>query len=245
MIVTETLGWRAGASTEGVSVTRDRTYKANATKYPVVLLHGRGGDHTTSLPKDLIAFPPTTELVANGYCVFAIDGGGPINGPVNWGNDVSIACITDVITYAVANYGAKAGGVLLMAISMGTLSGLSYAARNPTVAKAMVSLFPAVDLADMHGQAAFTAEIDAAYTNNAGYLAALATHSPLLQATSLRTLDHKLYTSTNDTVTTPATVAAYIEAVPNAKVQSLGAVGHGNYALMPGPDAAQFLMSRN
>lgn len=242
MQVVERYSWDNNDALEGICIVTDRRYQADYTKYPVILTHGFGGDHMSTMPKDQFLFPPVVSLLDAGFLVLGIDGGGPFNGPSNWGADVPIQRIADAIFYAQLALGSKTGGAMILGSSMGTLSGLSYAARNPTIVKAACFCYPAVDLASIYATGVYTSSINTAYGSAAAYTAALPTHNPIAQVATTKDIPTLLYYSTDDPITFPARVAAYQALTNMTRTVSLGAVGHGDYTRVPGQDVVDFFL---
>jgi pimeloyl-ACP methyl ester carboxylesterase len=164
-----------------------------------------------------------------------------------WGNDTQVGPggrMDEAWTLLKAN-GAATDKVFLLGVSMGALLCCNWARLNPTKVAAMALVTPAVDLANVHNvtRPDLAAEINTAYTDAAGYAAALPTHNPAQYAASLSGLPVKAWYSTDDTNVTASTVTAFAAAVgTSAQVVNLGAVGHSAGTMDP-LDVATFFQS--
>jgi hypothetical protein len=145
----------------------------------IICCHGRGQNHLAYGP-GLATSDPIMRLVEAGYVAISLDNGGT----TSWGNDNAIQTITDAVAYSAAQFGTSTTRVLLFGMSMGSLPALSWAARNASKVAAIALSFPVTDLAAMHSNGAFTAEIDTAYGGSSGYTSALSTHSPIVASLS-------------------------------------------------------------
>lgn len=115
---------------------------------------------------------------------------------------------------------------------MGGLAVLNYAHLHPENVLACLSLIPPVSLPwhyangtpPVASAAATAAELDTAYVNHAGYLAALADHSPYERMTA-PDVPTCIWTSDDD-VTTNSPLAVEYAATTGIEHHSMGAVGH-------------------
>lgn len=158
-------------------------------------------------------------------------GGADLGGLSTWGNDASVAAVDSLITYMGSNYGTKTTRVVIYGTSMGGATALNWAMRNPTKVAALGLTAPVVSLQGIHDRdpIGIAALVDTAYTNHAGYLAALATHDPshANNRDVIRTLGPRtrLWYSTTDNVIDPAEVLAYA-GWSGCTLDSMGAIGH-------------------
>lgn len=213
---------------EGHVVLQSRTHRPNATVPGVVWCHG----HTSA------TYPSTTVqtqgpdagtipyALAEKWPLISADLGGNV-----WGNDTAIARVGLSKTYlqgtAAYQPQAKAGGVFLVGGSMGAAAALNWARQNLSSVKAIALLIPAVDVDDIHdnNRNGYAAEIETAYTNLAGWDAAVSTHNPVTYAAELTGIPIKVWYSSSDPICVPATASAFATA-SGATLRSLGAVGH-------------------
>jgi pimeloyl-ACP methyl ester carboxylesterase len=222
----------ASAASEGHTEIRPANFQADATKYPVIALHGRGSGSTQ------FVIPPYLEKVTfalanQGRLVLSIDAGGTLN----WGGPLAQPRITDAYNAASGsggssvNLGAKAGKAILVLFSMGTLGGLKWALDNPSKVACIVIMCGAVDLAAHHDtptSAGDTAEIETAYTNLAGYQANVAAYNPAASPASFTGVPIKAWHASDDTRAPTAWMTSFRTAVGGSAFafQDLGAVGH-------------------
>lgn len=200
---------------------------AQATnKLGVVVVHGRG-----ALFEQFVT-PPYAErivyaLADAGYPVMVIDAGGTDT----WGNDAAQTALGNAIARMQgAAVGAGLSGVHLLGFSMGGLLILNYARSHASSIRSLVAICPVVDLAYEHDNNVngYAAGIETAYTNLAGYTAAVATHDPMQNAsTHASGPPIMMPRSSNDTSAPTARQDAFATAVgSNLTKVDLGAVGH-------------------
>lgn len=165
----------------------------------------------------------------------------------NWGNDAALTALTAFkATVAGAGYWSQArdSKVVLFGGSMGTVTALNWARANPTLVAAIVIGLPVVDAEDVraNNRGALQAPIEAAYTNNAGWQSARATHNPIEYAASLSAIPMKLWYASDDTIALPANVLSFQALVgASCEVQSMGAVGHTFAYAMLAEEIAAYL----
>jgi hypothetical protein len=213
-----------GLATETFMQVQSILAKPDATRPPIVYCHSRGNDSAQVAAVGFID-QVTSALALAGYVVY----GGDMGGTLTWGNDTSQTAVGTGKTNVQAAWG-KAGKVGLLATSMGALAALNWARANPTLVACVGLVVPVVDLAYEHNNdvSGYGSEIEAAYTNLAGYTAAVATHDPM-QNTAAHASGPpiKMWRSTDDAVAVTARQDAFAAAVgANCAVSSLGAVGH-------------------
>lgn len=161
---------------------------------------------------------------------------------IHWGNDASINRVTSAKGFLVAK-GAKSDKALIVAISMGALSALSWARQNLSSVAAIALITPVVSLPDVHDNNlnGWAAEIESAYGGAAAYTAALPTHNPAQFAAQLAGIPIRAYYSTDDPTARATPVASFVAAVgSSAQAVPIGAFGHttGTWDFAP---AAAFL----
>lgn len=198
-----------------------RLYKQDATQRAGIHSPGFQG---TDLSFVTGAFEPEPRYYAeNGIPVasYATD--------ETWGNDTSLTETGNLRTYGQASLGWKSGGIFLIGGSMGALCALNYLRYHAANVSAVALIVPATNLEDLHDNhaGAYTSSIETAFTNNAGYLAALATHSPFHhpEAYDLGVPIFALI-SDDDSIAIASSSKAFIDAIPSATRMSLGNVGH-------------------
>jgi pimeloyl-ACP methyl ester carboxylesterase len=198
--------------TEVAAFIRDRSYRPDGTKMGVIALHGLNGRawHYVN-NNDLVV----NELARRKFPVLCPEAGGT----ATWGNDLTQTKIADAKTAMQDPAGsirAKPGPVLLWCGSMGTQGGLNYMRANPANVAGVAVGLPAVDLADLHDNAAArgivdNTSIEAAYGGAAAYAAARAAHNPSENMAAYQPLASKikLWYSNDDPTVIPAVVTAF------------------------------------
>lgn len=111
-------------------------------------------------------------------------------GASTWANDTAIGRIDTMVTWAGANLGTRTDRVIVAGESMGTLLALNWAWRNWQKVLAVWLRGPIVRMLDFYNAnpGGLAALMDAAYTNHAGFLAALPTHDPAQNMAALTVL---------------------------------------------------------
>ena len=102
-----------------------------------------------------------------------------LGGLATWGNDTQHTRFGTAITWAGTNLGTRTDKAFVCGESMGTLI-TNWIWRNPSLFCGAYLLDPimALEAFRVRNSATFTSSIYAAYTNQAGYEAALPTHDP-------------------------------------------------------------------
>lgn len=165
-------------------------------------------------------------------------------GQNTWGNDATQTKYGDAKTrLQSAAVNAASGPVGLLLTSMAGLGGLNWARANPTLVACIALLLPVVDLAYEHDNnvQSFAAEIETAFTNLAGYTAAVATHDPMQNTASYTGVPMKAWISPSDTVAITARQQAFITATGCQQGVS-GANDHSG-AFLPTAEIVQFFQA--
>lgn len=223
------MAW-SSVGTKGTEACTALTPRINNGVGGVVICHGRSGVAAHGATATSQGFPCAQAFAAQGPTLYP-----DLAGATTWGNDASQTKLGDAITYLQGTLGAKAGKVGLVAISMGALPALNYALANPTQIAAIALLIPVTDLQYIYdNDAAIATECDTAYTNAAGFAAAVATHDPNQNTAAFvaTAIPVKMWRSSDDTTAWTARQDAYATAIGCAKVD-LGAVGHTALAVTP------------
>ena len=190
----------------------------------VVLCHGAGGTglgfQTDSGSAALI-----NRLADAGFHALAPR----LTGTHTWGNDASTDALDASVTYAQTSLGAAAGKVFLVGASMGNITAWNYYRRFPSKVTGIAAVAGAANLAyHASGNDAATGkyqtEVWAAYTNQAGYEAAAATHDPLLFAAGLADLPFRAWHDSTDPVA-PLTHIQSLAAAVGGDVVQVGSTG--------------------
>lgn len=131
------------ANEEHQSIT-SRMFQGDGTRRGIVYCHavgqsGRGWRGTPT--KDKIY-----ALASAGYPVVACDLGAPTYNGETWGNDDSIAAVTDAITFLRDRFGASSSPVGLLGSSMGAQTALAYARAFPADVFAVGGMIPVLNV---------------------------------------------------------------------------------------------------
>lgn len=156
-----------------------------------------------------------------------------------WGNDTNTDEFDALGDYFTSRYGQQTDSLYLYGGSMGGCAALNFARRFPNRVEKIGLVIPMLDLGAFYtNNPAFQAEIDAAYGNHAGFLAALPTHNPMAFASDIDVPVHIWY-STNDTLCPQAWMSQFEALAPDCTKTSMGAVGHnGDNTVLSGADIA-------
>lgn len=180
-------------------------HSADASGLRLVLAaHGHGGEDVQI--SQGFAFGGHPEYWADkGYVVGAVSTGDA------WLNSTAMTKITELYNYLLG-LNPISPKVALLGWSMGGGHCLRWLRENPTLVATGFLCSPMTDLDSYHSDATYTAEIDAAYSNN--YAVNGSPRSPLNNATAYRNGPRILIsTATNDTVVSYAQTQAFISAV--------------------------------
>lgn len=169
--------------TEDVTVWTGRTTPTEGA-VPVIYCHGFLSDGISDAWLDEArAADDFRAIAAWGHPVFAAN----LAGTNTWGNTAARNAAEAVITWAHTAYGTRTDRIAFAGESMGALTALGLGWTNPDRVAAMWLRVPCIGLEWTHDNVAtFTPFIDAAYTNHAGYLAALDTHDPMRNVNDIR-----------------------------------------------------------
>lgn len=188
-------------------------------------------------------FGPARELARRGYPVISGDcgdtptGWGRTDGPGVWGKDASMTLLDSYKTYLQGTLGAKTGKIGILYGSHGCALAYNWARANPTAVYCIAGAIGTCDVEDIraNNRNSFQASIEAAYTNNATWQAARATHNPVEYVSSL-SIPQLDYYSTDDAVADNGSHADHdafkTAAGANMTQRSLGAIGHNTGGLL-------------
>ena len=178
----------------------------------VIAVHGHGGHEYQIQQGGQSPFAGHPEYLADhGYAVACGYTGD------QWLNPASMTVLTTVYNYLVTTLGANGPKVGLFGWSMGGGNALRWAAENPTKVAAGYLCSPLTDLDWAHAQAAWTAEIDTAYSNN--YTVNGSPRSPVTNAATYRGGARFLIGHATNDATVPYTqTTAFITAVNDSAV---------------------------
>lgn len=178
------------------------------------------------------------ELTRRGFDVFIPQ----LDGTGDFGRDASATALDAAVAWAAAR-GLATTNMVAYVVSMGALTLFNAWKTRLSMFKAAALAIPGLDLADLHDndRGGTATPIETAYTNLAGYEAAVATHNPAA-AGAAEVFDGKpirAWISSNDTTTPPEIAEAWMTRQGGDAV-TFGAAGHGRVGL-PTADIAAFL----
>lgn len=194
---------------------------------PVIMVHGYQGSALHWYDPAVMDYT-AWQIGAAGVTAIGSDCGGLSP----WGNATMVTSIDNQISWAAANYGTRTDLVAFYLRSAGA-SALNWIWRNPSKLAGAALCIPAVSLQGLHdrdpGGIGIQASIDAAYTNHAGYVAALPTRDPshVDNMAQLAPLASKIqiWYSGDDGTCIPAEVTAFA-AGTGIVANNIGNVGH-------------------
>jgi pimeloyl-ACP methyl ester carboxylesterase len=241
---TREVGTYGGRSSEVLAVWRQNIVSA-AGLPGVIHAHGYGGGVDAAYWGTTYGTIPSV-IAQRGMISLAGDLGSSANTYGTFGNDDTIDAIGDVIAYGRSSLGVTADPVHLLGGSMGATGVCNYAVRNPDEVASLTLIIPLVGLIDAHdnNRGGYATTIEAAYTNQAGWNAAKATHDPLTFAADLPDVPIRIYYSTNDPICVPDTMTAF-QAITGCELVSIGAQGHYAAGLIDPDEIADFMWEAN
>lgn len=162
--------------TENMTVFLPRT--GSTDRRVVIYAHGFLGSGVGASLRDRNDTGDDMKALASmGLVVAAPD----LGGASTWGNDASWGAVDAALTTLETEYGVEATDPIdLMGDSMGALTVLNWAVRNPSKVRRVALRSPVVNLADFRDRntGVFGTVIEDAYGGLAAFQAALETHDP-------------------------------------------------------------------
>lgn len=231
----------AVVASEWAFVLKNRNYRADGTVPGFIYCAGKSAGAWNAIGAGF-----ALALARLGYPVICGDFGdtptaiGKVDGPGVWGNSACVTKMGTHKTFLQGTLGAKPGKIGLLYGSAGAAAAYAYAAANPNDVQLIAGAIGAVDVEDIraNNRAGYQASIEAAYTNNAGWQAARATHNPVEIAAGL-SIPQLDYYAPDDAICVAATHAALLSAAgANLTQVSMGNVGHSFTGLAPRNGAA-------
>lgn len=188
------------------------------------------GDRGTAAASSVAMFNFWQGL-AKDYTLMTAD----LSGVSTFGNDPSMAAMDDAADYLEAEWNAEPPHILVGA-SMGVVSALNWAKRNPSRVKAIAGAIPATDIEYLHAHAPapVPADIDVAYPptgwdeNTYGN-----DHNPIRFVNDLDPdLPIKLWYAPDDLFIPTSMPLAFQEARPQTELELLPAGGHSDASIL-------------
>ncbi|HEU5395083.1 MAG TPA: hypothetical protein VFV36_09790 [Candidatus Methylomirabilis sp.] len=209
-----------------------------------VVAHGTAADASFFLNPG--NYTDLEAVAARGITVVAADLGNPLL-PDGWGNDTSIARLTEVISWAGSFLGCTTTRVGLIGDSAGAATVLGWAWRNPSQVGAVSVRGAVTDIQQLYAiNSLVETLVNNAYGGAAAWTAARATHDPILNTASLVTLKDRIrvYYSDGDTLVVPASQVTPFTTAVGCRAVPVGGAGvdHGAVvANLQGRDQAQWI----
>lgn len=231
----------AVVGSEWTWVLKNRHYRADGSVPGFIYCAGKSAGASNVLGAGF-----ALELARRGYPVVCGDFGdtptavGKGDGPGVWGNAASVTKMETHQAFLQGALGAKAGKIGLLYGSHGCAAAYAFAAANPTDVYCIAGAIGTCDVEDIraNNRASYQASIEAAYTDDAGWQAARATHNPVEIAAGL-TIPQLDYYAPDDAICVEATHVAFKAAAgANMTQVSMGNVGHTFSGLAPRNGAA-------
>lgn len=219
--ITMTAGTGSYHAGENHLVWLPPAWRGDGTVRPILITHAGSGQAFSVTEAEM-------PLALAGYPLVSVDYGGP----ALFGNDTQMARTTEALTWAGTEFGVATDKALLYGASQGGCHAMVYAAENPTKVAAMATIWPAINVDDIHDndRLGIASDIEAAYGGLAGWNAAEPTKNPYnlfdeLDAANIPT--HVFYT-TGDTVCLPTFVTQYEAAVSSVTTEVIGTGDHAS-----------------
>lgn len=210
------------------SLWEPTAYLRNGRTVGIVAVHGAGATGLSPADSTLLGSHRLHRLLAARYPIVATDMGGANT----WGNSAATAGIAAAKTYLQSTMGAKAGPVVLVAISMGNIAAHNYARANPGSVLGIVASIGASNLTQMYGNATYQAAIGTAW--GVTFPTTLPNGAdPLLNSYAMA--NYVNYYDTADTSVLPADARALATLVGGRSV-AVSAAGHSETAVAAVPE---------
>lgn len=193
----------------------------------VMFVHGAGSTATYCVDTYGRQSSLTNAVADAGFTCFS----GDIGGVATWGNSTAMARMTAAYNYLQSLPGVKPGKVALISGSMGALTSLNWAAANPTLVSAVVSVIPVINPTDIvtNNRGGYAALVNAAYGGAWSEGTYGATYNPRTRATAgaFAGLPMLLFYGTVDTLCMPAETTGFAASVgASCTLVPLTGLGH-------------------
>lgn len=149
-----------------------------------------------------------------------------LGGTLTWGNDASLARITDAWTWGKTQFPyARTDKMVLWGGSMGSLTALLYTLNNASTVAACGVALPIVDPEDvrLNNRGGYQSAIEAQY--GAG-TPVPDTKRPIQNTATFPSVPTRMWTSSTDTIGLPSLTASFDSAVASVDSVDIGAQGH-------------------
>lgn len=182
-----------------------------------------------------------SQLLPKTHSVLSIDSGGT----ATFANDTAIQAIDQAVAWSEAQ--GRTGPFLFAGTSMGAMDTLAWIRTHQNKVAGFIGFCPGVNLSGgvAEDRQGIAAAAHAAYGGAYNPAVHGPTHDPTMYAAELVDVPILLLYSSNDTLTTPADMAAFDAAAPDCRLVNCGAVGDHNKAAVTAacarPEIAAFL----
>lgn len=214
-----------------------------AGRIPIIYGHGYNQTAGSAQHKDTALLADKLRaLAALGHPVAVPD----LGGGSTWGSDDSWDAVDDTVTWLGTNYDTRTDRYFVGGESHGALPVLNNAWRNASKIVGILLLVPVINLAAFktRNNATFGPAIETAYTNLAGYNAALPTHDPshINQRATLQSLASRahIWHTTSDEFIPPSEIIDFCSITGWGRTQMAGTHVGGYQA--PVADVVRFVM---
>lgn len=208
----------AGPDT-GVACYPRKPY-VTGTRRGVILCHGYGATALSAIDSGWLHL--TKKLTDHAECV-AVSGTLAGN---NWGNDAGITAMTACFDWLVSSSSgrAKTAKVIVVGASMGSITAINWATRNPTKVAALALPLLLPDMTELHttNPSGMQASMNTAHGGTPNF----ATRDPALIADDLVGIPTAAWHPTDDPLVPNQADYTAFAAASGAELHSMGAVGH-------------------
>jgi hypothetical protein len=219
-------------------------YEPDMAGSAIIYCHGAGGNgfiDGADIRTDLRRYAD------QGHVVHA----GLIGGNYTWGNAASVSAVDAILDYLEASYGADISAPMFVADSHGASIAINWGIRNASQLGRAILRVPAISLKTIHDTnvAGLAANMEAAYTNLAGLVAAYPTRDanhPTFQALVISSgLVPKLriYYNAADPIINPVDVLAFSTAT-GVVAEEMGGPSHAPWGYFDIDEQYQWLMNQ-
>lgn len=206
------------------------SHPGDGNTYRLVLRqHGAGSSYREGMVLASRYSLLTRALTDAGLAVLFVDASDLASG--GWGNAAAVARLDSAWTWAKANLPIKTDKCVILGQSAGNVWGLNWARANSSQVAAIASYIGVMDLQDVrdNNRSNLASGIDLAHSGVSGTPPPdYSTISPVNYAADLAAIPQRHYYSTDDTVSLPSTLDAYLAAggLSSESKVAFGTVGH-------------------
>ena len=210
-----------------------------------MFVHGAGSDAVYCIQPYGLQSTFTKAVIDGGFTCFA----GDVGGTATWGNATAMSRMTTAYNYMQTMSGVSPGKIALVSGSMGALTSLNWAAANPTLVSAVVSVIPVINPNDIvvNNRGGYAASVHAAYGGAWSQATHGATYNPRTRAAAgaFAGIPMLLFYGLTDTLCMPAETQGFAASVGAGVTLAPLATGHeeASYAATDHARAVAFLQA--